>query len=170
MSTLQERFALAMAPPCTVTAADLARVCGVKPPSVHEWLNGPTKTLKGPNAIKAARELGVNADWLSTGKGTMRTHGGARTSAAMDSDAQSHAQVIPLLEAVAAVQSLLATVLAESIQPVGKVFLHKLRTLDPHVRNGPYVKQLKDALALDLANQEARRQKAASRKPRGSAS
>lgn len=170
MSTLQERFALAMRPPCTVTAADLARVCGVKPPSVHEWLNGPTKTLKGPNAIKAARELGVNADWLSTGKGLMRSAAGTPASVSTGSEAQSGAQVVQLLESVAAVQSLLAMVLAESIQPVGKVFLHKLRTLDPHVRNGPYVKQLKDALALDLANQEARRQKAASRKPHGSAS
>ena len=170
MSTLQERFALAMAPPCTVTAADLARVCGVKPPSVHEWLNGPTKTLRGPNAIKAARELDVNADWLSTGRGVMRNTSASKASSSTESAPQLPAGTVLLLESVASVQSLLATVLAESIQPVGKVFLHKLRTLDPHIRNGPYVKQLKDALALDLASQEARRQKAASRKPRGSAS
>lgn len=72
MSTLQDRFREAMAPPCTITAADLARECRIKPPSVHEWLYGPTKTLKGPNAIRAARLLGVNPEWLSTGRGPMR--------------------------------------------------------------------------------------------------
>ena len=75
MSTLQERLALAMAPPCTVTAADLARACKVKAPSVHQWINGPTKTLKGPNAVRAAHELGVNVEWLSTGRGPMRGTG-----------------------------------------------------------------------------------------------
>lgn len=88
MSTLQERFALAMAPPCAVTAADLSRACKVKPPSVHEWLNGPTKTLRGPNAVCAARELGVNVDWLSTGRGPMRLAG--------DKDAAPAAPAHPL--------------------------------------------------------------------------
>lgn len=64
-----------MAPPCTVTAADLARECRVKPPSVHEWLYGPTKTLKGPHAIRAARLLRVNVEWLSDGRGPMRNPG-----------------------------------------------------------------------------------------------
>jgi len=73
MSTLQERLAVAMKGPPTVTAADLARACNVKPASVSEWINGPTKTLKGPNAINAARCLGVNNEWLSTGRGQMRS-------------------------------------------------------------------------------------------------
>lgn len=75
MSTLQERLAQAMAPPCTVTAADLARACKVKAPSVHEWINGPTKTLKGPNAVRVAHELNVNVEWLTTGRGPMRGAG-----------------------------------------------------------------------------------------------
>ena len=72
MSTLQERFASAMPGPPEVTAADLARACGVKPASVSEWINGPTQTLRGPNAINAARRLRVNTEWLSTGRGRMR--------------------------------------------------------------------------------------------------
>lgn len=72
MSTLQERLAIAMKGPPLVTAADLARACNVKPASVSEWINGPTKTLRGPNAISAARCLGVNNEWLSTGRGPMR--------------------------------------------------------------------------------------------------
>lgn len=73
MSTLQERLAIAMEGPPPVSAADLARACGVKGASVSEWINGPTKSLRGPNAIKAAKRLGVNVEWLSTGSGPMRS-------------------------------------------------------------------------------------------------
>lgn len=76
MSTLQERLALAMQGPPPVTAADLARACDISPPSVSEWVNGPTKTLRGPNAVNAAACLGVNERWLSTGKGPMRPGSG----------------------------------------------------------------------------------------------
>ncbi|QEE24499.1 helix-turn-helix transcriptional regulator [Rhodanobacter glycinis] len=75
MSTLQERLAVAMEGPPSVSAADLARACGVKGASVSEWINGPTKSLRGPNAIKAAKRLGVNVEWLSTGSGPMRSGG-----------------------------------------------------------------------------------------------
>lgn len=71
MSTLQERLSQAMKERPDVTAADLARACGVRGPSVHEWIYGPTKTLRGPNAINAADVLGVNVEWLSTGRGPM---------------------------------------------------------------------------------------------------
>lgn len=74
MSTLQDRLREAMAPPSTVTAADLARECRVKPPSVSEWINGPTQTLKADHAVRAARLLGVNVEWLSSGRGPMRSH------------------------------------------------------------------------------------------------
>lgn len=76
MSTLQERLAIAMAgdppdyPP--VSAAALARACGVSRPSVSEWVNGPTKTLRGDNLINAAICLGVAAQWLADGTGPMR--------------------------------------------------------------------------------------------------
>lgn len=73
MSTLQERLAAAMEGPPSVSAADLARACGVKGASVSEWINGPTKSLRGPNAIKAAKRLGVSVEWLSTGSGPMRS-------------------------------------------------------------------------------------------------
>lgn len=72
MSTLQERLAIAMEGPPPVTAADLARACHVKPASVSEWVNGPTKYLRGPNAVNAARALRVNVEWLASGRGPMR--------------------------------------------------------------------------------------------------
>lgn len=49
----------------------LATACGIKPPSVHGWLNGSTQSLKAGPAIKAARFLGVSALWLAEGEGPM---------------------------------------------------------------------------------------------------
>lgn len=50
-------------------AADLARACGVRPPSVSDWLTGETKSLKAHTAIKAAAFLSVNIAWLTQGVG-----------------------------------------------------------------------------------------------------
>lgn len=54
-----------------VSQADLARACGVKPPSVNGWLGGKSKFLRGENLLKAASKLGVNQQWLATGEGPM---------------------------------------------------------------------------------------------------
>ena len=50
-------------------AADLARACGVKPPSVSNWLSGKTKELKGETLLRAAAFLEVNPEWLAYGSG-----------------------------------------------------------------------------------------------------
>lgn len=49
--------------------ASLARHCGVKPPSVADWLSGKTKTLEGENLLRAAEFFKVTPGWLATGKG-----------------------------------------------------------------------------------------------------
>lgn len=54
------------------TPAALARACGVSAPSVTDWLNGDTKTLKALPAIKAARFLKVSVYWLIEGTGAKR--------------------------------------------------------------------------------------------------
>jgi transcriptional regulator with XRE-family HTH domain len=75
MSTLADRLRAAMAAYDSepeVTQAELARACGVKPPSVNGWLNGKSKFLRGENLLKAARALKVDQDWLATGRGPMR--------------------------------------------------------------------------------------------------
>lgn len=54
-----------------MTQAELARSCGVKPPSVSGWLSGKSKFLRGENLISAASALGVCQLWLATGKGPM---------------------------------------------------------------------------------------------------
>nr|WP_314540075.1 S24 family peptidase [uncultured Massilia sp.] len=68
---LSERIKLAM-DEAGLSQVDLARACGVKPPSVHGWLSGKSKFLRGENLLQAARALNVNQDWLATGTGPMR--------------------------------------------------------------------------------------------------
>lgn len=55
-----------------ISQAQLARACGVRPPSVNGWLNGKSKFLRGENLLKAAKTLQVSEEWLATGKGPMR--------------------------------------------------------------------------------------------------
>ncbi len=67
MSTLAERIRS-----CLVdgrSQAGLARACGIKQPSVHGWLSGKTKHIEGANLLRAAAYLGVNPEWLATGRG-----------------------------------------------------------------------------------------------------
>lgn len=68
--TLSERIRAAMAAK-GMSQTDLARACNVKPPSVHGWLTGKAKFLRGENLLLAARALGVSQDWLATGAGDM---------------------------------------------------------------------------------------------------
>lgn len=72
MRTLQERLKLAMAGPPKVTQAALARACGIRAPSVNDWISGKTKTIEGQNLLIAADFLKVLPMWLATGKGPMR--------------------------------------------------------------------------------------------------
>lgn len=55
-----------------LSQAELARRCGVKPPSVNGWLSGKAKFLRGENLLAAAQALGISQHWLATGKGEMK--------------------------------------------------------------------------------------------------
>lgn len=68
---LSERLKIAMQL-AGVKQVDLAKACGVKPPSVNGWLSGKSKFLRGENLLAAARVLQVNEEWLATGKGPMK--------------------------------------------------------------------------------------------------
>ncbi len=68
--SLSDRLTLAMSS-AGISQADLARACKVKPPSVHGWLSGKAKFLRGENLLLAAAALGVNQQWLATGEGPM---------------------------------------------------------------------------------------------------
>lgn len=60
-----------------ITQAELARSCGVRAPSVHGWLSGKSKFLRGENLLRAAMVLDVSDQWLATGRGSQaRNHQG----------------------------------------------------------------------------------------------
>lgn len=69
MSTLQDRIAEVSEGLKRGWQADLARYCGVKPPSVADWVSGKTLKLDGDNLLRAAEFFGVRPRWLSSGKG-----------------------------------------------------------------------------------------------------
>lgn len=71
---LSDRLKLAMNH-AGISQAELSRACGVKPPSVHGWLSGKSKFLRGENLLRAAAVLGVSQEWLATGKGMMIDQG-----------------------------------------------------------------------------------------------
>lgn len=68
--SLSDRLTFAMSR-AGITQAELARLCGVKPPSVNGWLSGKSKFLRGENLLQAASALKVNQQWLATGEGPM---------------------------------------------------------------------------------------------------
>lgn len=67
---ISERLQLAMKK-VNISQAELARACRVKPSSVHGWLSGKAKFLRGENLLSAARVLNVSREWLATGRGSM---------------------------------------------------------------------------------------------------
>ena len=71
MTTLEARLRLAF-DPARHSQADLARHCGIKPPSVADWFSGKTKSLKAESVILAAEYLQLHPLWLATGRGPMR--------------------------------------------------------------------------------------------------
>lgn len=71
-SELKDRLAQALAL-SGKSKIELARYCGVSHPSVTNWFNGRTKELTSGNAMKAAVFLGVSVQWLTTGKGDMKS-------------------------------------------------------------------------------------------------
>lgn len=67
MTTLAERLATLMAEK-GLSQAELARIIGVKQPSIFKILSG--QTLNPKNILEIATALGVNPHWLKTGEGS----------------------------------------------------------------------------------------------------
>ena len=71
MNTLSQRIRFLMDSTTPKTkSVELARACGIKPPSVADWLNGNTKKLEGNNLLQLASFFKCNQIWLATGKGS----------------------------------------------------------------------------------------------------
>ena len=69
MLPLSERLRLALDRRPDLSVAEFARQIGVKPPSVFQWLNGRSRTMRADSSRKAAAVLGCRREWLETGRG-----------------------------------------------------------------------------------------------------
>lgn len=78
MNLLQDRLKLALTEKGATQTA-LATACGVRSPSVNDWLTGKTKRLTGMNLLRASEFLGVRQEWLAEGTGPMRYADGELT-------------------------------------------------------------------------------------------
>lgn len=90
---LSERLKKAMAE-ASISQAELARLCGVKPPSIHGWLSGKSKFLRGENLLKAAKALNVSQQWLANGIGPM--HATPEEVKSEEIDLDSHPDLEPV--------------------------------------------------------------------------
>lgn len=70
MGTLKERVTRCAARHPEISQAEIARAAGVRPPSVADWFNGKTKSLKLRPAWKAAQVWGCDPLWLGEGVGS----------------------------------------------------------------------------------------------------
>lgn len=75
MSTLAERLTECFED-SGAKPAELARACGIKQPSINDWMSGRTKNISGENLLLAAQFFKVNPWWLATGKGHKTLDGG----------------------------------------------------------------------------------------------
>lgn len=121
MKTLAERlkYAMEVLPPKKIKGVELARAVGVKPPSVSDWLSGKSKTMEGPNLIRAAQFLKVNSKWLATGAGKP-TDEEIKTEFSNVSFNNFPVIEIPVLDFVQA--GLFATVGYDGINPKGTTY------------------------------------------------
>lgn len=73
MTTIHERIK-AQRKQAGMTQVDLAKIVGVARVSLTQWESGDTSP-KGENLLKLSRALGVNPEWLVSGKGDPAQHG-----------------------------------------------------------------------------------------------
>lgn len=103
MSTLQERIAELAKDMPRGWKAQLAKHCGVKAPSVSDWVSGETKTLEGANLLSAAEFFGVHPTWLESGKGLKYLAGHQQTTTVNKSNIEpSAAGTVPVVSWVQA--------------------------------------------------------------------
>jgi SOS-response transcriptional repressor LexA len=97
MSTFSERLKLAMAGPPRIKQVEVAAACGIKPPSVSDWLSGRSVNIEGKNLLSAAKVLNVRPEWLSKGIGPMRPFTQHISPPSIESKRTKTANQVPLI-------------------------------------------------------------------------
>jgi transcriptional regulator with XRE-family HTH domain len=69
---LQKRLRTAYDQSGVESYAELGRIAGISRAAVGQWFGGQVTNLRMEHLFKAARALGVTAEWLATGHGPMK--------------------------------------------------------------------------------------------------
>lgn len=69
MSTLAERLNQVLMDNPSLTKTGLWKACDLTSGAISQWFSGQTKEIKGASLLKDAVYLGVNPEWLASGKG-----------------------------------------------------------------------------------------------------
>jgi transcriptional regulator with XRE-family HTH domain len=72
MQLLSDRLKIIKEEQSIRSNADLARMVGVSPQAVGQWLNGTTQTMDAKVAFKLQKLWGYSAEWLYDGSGQVR--------------------------------------------------------------------------------------------------
>ncbi len=95
MKTLAERISLLLEEVGS-SPTRMAEIAGVKPPSVSDWVNGKTKSLKSGPALRIAKHFKVNMLWLTEGIGPMRDLSPSSELTAVEPKGHHGAQLLDL--------------------------------------------------------------------------
>lgn len=87
-----------------ISVTDLARACGIKSPSVHDWENGKTKKIEGDNLLAAAQALRVTPDWILRGHGPRERGAAPAASASVPALRPDQRALLDLYEAMSPAQ------------------------------------------------------------------
>ena len=69
MSLLHERIRWVMQY-YNLTQSEIARICGVKQPSVNRWVSGNTEKIKSDAALRLCKRVPIDIQWLISGIGS----------------------------------------------------------------------------------------------------
>lgn len=143
MPSLAERLQRAMSR-AQMSQAELARRCHVSQPSVHGWLSGKSKFLRGENLLAAAGALDVSQQWLATGHGSMTID---------NAEAPKPDALDPVVE-LRIVLTLAAQALADSIPAAGRELARALER-QPALRNSEFAQTVLDTIRDELGPRKA---------------
>lgn len=101
MSTLSERIRWVMQT-YDLSQAALAKIAGVKQPSVNRWVNGVGSAIRAEAAAAICRHFSLSLDWLICGRGNPHDANAPAQEATNVEPVRSHMKRIPVLSYVQA--------------------------------------------------------------------
>lgn len=96
MNTLSERIRWVMLK-YNLSQAALAKIAGVKQPSVNRWVNGVGAAIRADAAVSICRYFSLSPDWLISGRGNPQGVNAPTAETTNVETVRSHMKRIPVL-------------------------------------------------------------------------